>query len=147
AACALGAFHLLRTRRYALAGWLALMLVVWLVLSRSTSTWVDAKSLMITSPVVVLIAWAGVAALRAPGASLAARSAMRTATTLVALLFAGGILASDLAQYHSSNLAPTARYDELASLNGRFAGRGPTLFTDFDEYSLYQLRDLGVGGA
>src|SRR4029077_3166559 len=109
--------------------------------------WVDAKTLMITSPVVVLMAWAGVAALRAPGASLAARSAMRLAATLVALLFAGGILASDLAQYHSSNLAPTARYDELASLNGRFAGRGPTLFTDFDEYSLYQLRDLDVGGA
>ena len=49
-------------------------------------------------------------------------------------------------QYHSSDLAPTARYDELASLNPRFAGRGPTLFTDFDEYAMYELRDLDVGG-
>ncbi len=48
--------------------------------------------------------------------------------------------------YHSSNLAPTARYEELASINKRFAGRGPTLFTDFDEYSLYELRDMDVGG-
>ncbi len=147
AACALGAFHLLRTRRYALAGWLALMLLAWFALSRSTSTWVNAKALMITSPVVVLLAWAGVAALRPAGARMAVRPSMWLAAALLALALAGGILASDLAQYHSSNLAPTARYDELASLNSRFAGRGPTLFTDFDEYSLYQLRDLDVGGA
>jgi hypothetical protein len=49
-------------------------------------------------------------------------------------------------QYHSSNLAPTGRYDELASLDSAYAGRGPTLFTDFDEYALYELRDLDVGG-
>ena len=61
-------------------------------------------------------------------------------------MLAGGALASDAMQYHSSNLAPTARYDELASLNARFAGKGPTLFTDFDEYALYELRDLDVGG-
>jgi hypothetical protein len=49
-------------------------------------------------------------------------------------------------QYHGSNLAPTARYDELASLDSRFAGRGPALFTDYDEYALYELRNLDVGG-
>ena len=57
-----------------------------------------------------------------------------------------GVFASDAMQYHSSNLAPTARFDELASLNARFAGKGPTLFTDFDEYAMYELRDLDVGG-
>ena len=56
------------------------------------------------------------------------------------------MLVSDASQYHVSNLAPTARYEELARLNSRFAGQGPTLFTDFDEYSLYVLRDLDVGG-
>ena len=56
------------------------------------------------------------------------------------------MLASDALQYHSSDLAPTARYEELASIDSRFAGRGPTLFTDFDEYSMYELRDLDVGG-
>jgi hypothetical protein len=65
---------------------------------------------------------------------------------LLALALAGGALASDATQYHSSNLAPTARYEELRSLNKRFAGRGPTLFTDFDEYSMYALRDLDVSG-
>jgi hypothetical protein len=34
----------------------------------------------------------------------------------------------------------------MASINDRFAGRGPALVTDFDEYALYQLRDLDIGG-
>jgi hypothetical protein len=146
-ACLLGAFHLSRTRRYALAGWIALMLVVWLALSLSASTWVGAKTLMITSPVLVLLAWAGVAALRSLSLTAAPRTAIRLAVAVLALAITVGILASDVAQYHGSNLAPTARYDELASINNRFAGRGPTLFTDFDEYSLYELRDLDVSGA
>jgi hypothetical protein len=99
---------------------------------------VSAKALMLTSPVVVLIAWAGLAAMRA--------SRLRRAAPALAVVLAGGVLASDLLQYHGSNLAPTARYQELALVNARFAGRGPTLFTDFDEYSLYELRDLDVGG-
>ena len=49
-------------------------------------------------------------------------------------------------QYHASNLAPTARYQELSRIDSRFAGRGPALFTDYDEYALYSLRDLDVGG-
>jgi hypothetical protein len=170
AACALGAVHVLRIRRYALAGWIALMLVVWLVLSSYSTTWVSAKSLMISSPVVVLLAWGGVAALLHAGRSVIARpsagsaSASRpsaggllagraaladlrsVAAPLLALVLAGGVLASDATQYHGSNLAPTARYDELASLNDRFARRGPALFTDFDEYSMYELRNVDVGG-
>ena len=74
------------------------------------------------------------------------RAVGRALGALLALALAGGVLASDALQYHSSDLAPTARYEELASLNSRFAGKGPTLFTDFDEYSMYELRDLDVGG-
>jgi len=141
-ACLLGVVHLLRSRALALAGWLALMLAAWIAVSLYSTTWVDAKSLMLTSPVVVLVAWGGLAALRArtrPGR-------LRWLAPLLALALAGGVLASDVAQYHVSNLAPTARYEELASLDARFAGRGPTLFTDFDEYALYELRDLDIGG-
>jgi hypothetical protein len=141
--CMLGALHVARIREYPLAGWLALTLVVWLAVTEYATTWVDAKTLMLTSPVVVLLAWGGVAALRA----LPLRTVFRPAAALLALALAGGVLASDAMQYHSSGLAPTARYEELASLNARFAGRGPTLFTDFDEYALYELRDLDVGGA
>jgi len=90
----------------------------------------------------VLLVWGGVAALRAS----AEHRWLARAAPLLALALAGGVLASDVAQYHSSNLAPTARYQELAAVNSRFAGRGPALFTDFDEWALYQLRDLDLGG-
>jgi len=111
---------------------------VWLGGTAYATTWVSAKALVLTSPVVVLIAWAGVAAVRA--------SPLRRAGPVLAVVLTGGVLASDALQYHASNLAPTARYQELARVNERFAGRGPTLFTDFDEYALYMLRDLDVGG-
>jgi hypothetical protein len=141
AAGALGALSLLRRRQVALAAWLGLTLLVWVVVGASATTWADAKGEMLTSSALVLVCWAGVGALLASSRPLA-----RAAGPLVALALAGGVLASDLAQYHSSNLAPTARYRELASVNDRFAGKGPALLIDFDEYALYQLRDLDVGG-
>jgi hypothetical protein len=142
-AAVLGALHLLRIRAYALASWLALILAVWLAATAYSTTWVNAKALMLTSPLVVLVAWGGVAAvMRASSLGPLAR----VAGALLAGTLALGVLASDAMQYHSSNLAPTARYEELASLNGRFAGQGPALFTDFDEYAMYELRDLNVGG-
>jgi hypothetical protein len=134
----LGVGRAVRSGWYALAGWFALLLVLWLLLAEFATTWADAKTLMLTSPAVVLMAWFGIAALRA--------SPLRLGAPLVAFLLVGGVLVSDALQYHASNLAPTARYEELASLNKRFAGRGPTLFTDFDEYALYELRDLDVNG-
>ncbi len=141
--CALlGAVHVLRIRAHPLAAWLALMLLAWLAVTQLVTTWGSAKALMLTSPVVVLLAWGGVAELRA----LAPRPVLRACVPLLALVLAGGVLASDLMQYRSSDLAPTARYRELALIDSRFAGRGPTLFTDFDEWALYQLRDLDIGG-
>ena len=138
AAVLLGAVSVIRRRDYALAGWLLLTLLVWLLVTEFSTTWVDAKTLMLTTPVIVLIAWGGVGALRA--------SALRLTAPLLALALFGGVIVSDAMQYHSTNLAPTARYQELESIDHRFAGQGPTLFTDFDEYSLYELRDLDVGG-
>jgi hypothetical protein len=134
----LGVGNVVRSGWYPLAGWFALTIVLWLALSTYATTWADAKTLMLTSPVVVLMGWAGVAALRS--------SPLRLSAMLAAFLLVGGAIVSDALQYHQSNLAPTARYEELASIDTRFAGRGPTLFTDFDEYSLYELRDLDVGG-
>jgi hypothetical protein len=141
-AAALGAVNLLRIRAYALAGWIALILLAWLAVSHWVTTWGGAKTLMLTSPVVVLLAWGGVGALR----SLPRRVVSLGGAALLALALSGGVLVSDAMQYRASDLAPSARYEELASIGSRFAGRGPTLFTDFDEYSMYELRDLDVGG-
>jgi hypothetical protein len=137
-AAVVGLGYMVRSRWFALAGWLAVSILLWLALKKWATTWADAKTLMLTSPVVVLAAWAGVAAIRS--------SPVRFAAPLAAFLLAGGVMVSDALQYHSSDLAPTARYEELASINTRFAGRGPTLVTDFDEYALYELRDMDVGG-
>jgi hypothetical protein len=142
ALCALGALSILRERRFALAVWLALMLLAWLAVALVATTWVNGKEVMLTSPVVVLLAWAGVGALlnaRPPAVS-------RVAAAALAAALIGGVIASDFDQYRSSNLAPTARYEEMAKINSRFAGAGPTLVTDFDEYALYGLRALDVGG-
>ena len=141
-AAVVGGLYVVYIRQYALAGWIGLTLAVWLGLTAFGTTWAEGKALMLTSPVVVLLAWAGVAALRAS----APRSVFRPAALVLALALVGGVVASDAMQYHGSNLAPTARYEELSSLNSRFSGRGPTLFTDYDEYALYELRDLDLGG-
>ncbi len=142
AAVLLGVAYLVGIHAYSLLAWFALMGMASLLVGESVSTWAEAKTLVLCSPVAVLAAWAGVAALLA-----APRRALgRALASLVALALAGGVLASDALQYHSSDVAPTARYEELASLDSRFGGRGPALFTDFDEYSLYELRGLDVGG-
>jgi hypothetical protein len=139
----LGAAYIIRIRQYALAAWIALTIAVWLGLTAYGTTWADGKALMLTSPVVVLLAWSGIAALRARTRS---RPVLRPVALILAFALAGGVAASDAMQYHGSDLAPTARYEELASLDSRFAGQGPALFTDYDEYALYELRDLDVGG-
>jgi hypothetical protein len=137
-AIGLGVWRLIRRRDYSLLGWAAATVIVWGAITAYSTTWVDAKTLMLTTPVVVLLAWGGVAGLRA--------SRLRLAAPFLALVLFGGVIVSDAMQYHVSNVAPTARYEELESIDHRFAGRGPTLFTDFDEYSMYVLRDLDVGG-
>jgi hypothetical protein len=164
AAAVLGSVYLVVwLRAYALAAWIALTLAVWLGLTAYGTTWANGKALMLTSPLVILLAWSGVAALRAfadsrpasrPGPRAGSRPRSRSvlqptarlAAALLTLALVGGVAVSDAMQYHGSNLAPTARYEQLASLDARFAGRGPALFTDYDEYSLYLLRDLDVGG-
>jgi hypothetical protein len=141
-AALLGAAHIVRMRAFALAGWICATLLASLAISRSVTTWADAKTLVLSSPLAMLLAWAGVAAL------LSARRVVlaRVVGALVALALLGGVVVSDALLYHSSNLAPTARYEELASLDARYAGKGPVLFTDFDEYAMYELRNLDVGG-
>ena len=138
----LGVWQLWRLRALALLAWLGLMLLACLIVVESVSVWGGAKTLMLSSPAVVLLAWAGVGAL----IELRPRALALACSGALGLVLTAGVLVSDARQYHVSNLAPTGRYEELARLDSRYAGRGPTLFTDFDEYSLYVLRDLDVGG-
>lgn len=138
-----GAVQLVRLRAAALLGWLVLSVAAWGLITAAVTTWAQAKTLVLTSPAVMLAAWGGVALAR----SLPARRLALPAAGALALALASGVLASDALQYHGSDLAPTTRYEELASIGARFAAaRGPVLVTDFDEYALYELRRLDPGG-
>jgi hypothetical protein len=134
-----GLVVLARRREHAMAWWLVAMVLVGLALTQLVTNWVDAKTLMLSSPIVMVLAWSGVAGLQG-------HVAARVAAGLLGAVIVAGVLASDALQYNATNLAPTDRYDELATINTRFAGQGPALYTDFDEYALYVLRDLDVGG-
>lgn len=133
-AAALGAFYLIRSRQYSLAAWTALLLLVWWRLSVAGTIWTDAKVLLLTSPVLAILAWSAVAGL------LAQRQPW-VAIPLAAVL-ALGVVYSAAEQYHATNLAPTARFDELAAIDQDFKGQGPALVTDFEEFAFYELRDL-----
>ncbi len=71
----LGVWQLWRLRSLALLAWFGLMLLACLIVVESVSVWGGAKTLMLSSPAVVLLAWAGVGALiglrpRAAGAGV-----------------------------------------------------------------------------
>lgn len=132
---ALGLFHLLRRRSWAVLAFVAGSLIAWWFLHRHGTEWTDAKLLVILSPTLVFVAMVGAFGLVARG---------RMEGWLLAAALAVGVLASDALLYHATNLAPTGRYEELASIGERFAGKEPTLAPDFDEYSLYLLRKTGI---
>lgn len=130
---ALGVISLLRKRRWSILVFAAGMLVVLGALYLRGTEWTDAKVLAMSSPVVVFVSLLG--ARRAFGARF------RLGWILL-LVAGGGILASDALAYHGTNLAPTVRFVELQRIGRLFAGEGPALLPDFDEYAMFALRSL-----
>ncbi len=128
----LGVFTLVRRRAWALLVFVAISFVVWEALTRRGTEWTDAKVLMLLSPVLLLVAMVG------------AFGRHRVEGALLAGAIAIGVLGSDALAYHGTGLAPTQRFTELRSIGRRFAGEGPTLATDFNEYALYLLRNSRV---
>lgn len=111
---------------------------LWYV-TRAGSPWADAKALAIASPAALLAAALGSIALTSSGA--------RRAGGLLALVLAGGVLASNALAYHEVSLAPRERLAELAELGERTAGRGPLLYAEFEEFGRHFLRDARPVGA
>ncbi len=137
-AVVLGALWLLRRRQWTLVAWVALSALLWLVLTRRGTAWTDAKLLVLTSPVVVLLAGIGVESLRQAG--------RRFEGALLGLTLAAGILVSNAFTYHDTNLQPTQRYEELLKIGDRFADDRPALVPEFDEFALYALPGLPPDG-
>ncbi len=114
------------------------LLALWYV-TRTGSPWADGKALAIASPAVLLAAALGPVALESMGA--------RVEAGLVALVLAAGVLVSNAMAYHDVSLAPQDRLEELADVGKRTAGRGPLLYTEFEEFGKHFLRDSQPVGA
>lgn len=132
ASSVLGALWLVRRR-----AWPPLLLLVGngvaaaYLLSRA-SPYAAAKVMMIFSLTAVLMAMLGAAALD--------DGRRRVEAWLLALAIGGGVLWTNALGYHSAAVAPRARFAELASIDSRFSGQGPTFYNLSDEYALHFLR-------
>ena len=95
----------------------------------------DTKVLMTISPALLALALVGGIALAREAPTL------RVGGWLLVITVAAGVLVSGALAYHDSQPAPYDRYEELLDINQRFASSQPTLFTEYDEFGKYFLRD------
>lgn len=117
---------------------LVLLVPVFLVsayLLRRGSAYADAKVLAVLAPAVLTSAILAAAYLRQ-----GRKRVVRIAGVALAAVLTGGVLVSNAMTYHEVQLAPYERYSELLDINDRLAGDGPTVLTDYDEFSEYLLR-------
>jgi hypothetical protein len=125
------------------AGWplvfMAASLIGWGYITARSNAWGDAKALMILSPAVVAAAMLG------PPSLWGARR--RVEATLLAAAIAAGVLWTNALAYHDADLAPRNRLAELARIGERFAGQGPALYTEFEEFNKHFLRQLDPTGS
>jgi hypothetical protein len=67
---------------------------------------------------------------------------------LLGVVVAGGVLWSNVLQYHDAWLAPRSQMAELSSIGSRFAGDGPALMTEYSPYGArHFLRRLDTESA
>ena len=132
AAC--GMIFAVRRRAWSVA-WLGIAgLVSLYYVAHRYGPWIQFKADCVTSPIALLLAFAGTGALM--------RMSRRVLVgALPALVIATGVLAGNALLYHDITLAPYARLHNLEYIGERFAGQGPTLTPDFEEYAEYYLRD------
>jgi hypothetical protein len=103
--------------------------VAWALTAPASSPYIDAKLLTILSPALLLAAAYGLAQIRA------ARPAL-----VVAIVLGVAILGSDALAYRVALVAPSDRLEELAQIDKRFAGRGPMLVNEYEEYTKHYMR-------
>ena len=139
AAGLLGVAWLVRSRALAPLLFLAVSVIALVYVTRNGSPWADAKALAIASPAVLLMAAFGPLALEARGARVEALG--------LAAVLAIGVLASNAFVYHDVSLAPRERLAELDTVAERTDGRGPLLYTEFEEFAKHFLRDSDPVGA
>jgi hypothetical protein len=140
AAGVVGLWWAWRRRAWELLVYVLTALVGCLVFVGISSPWVGGKTLAMASPAVLAAALAGA------GALLASRRVIEAAA--LALVLAGGVLWSNVDQYHDVWLAPRGQLHELETIGREFAGDSPALMTNYEPYGArHVLRMLDPEGA
>lgn len=130
----LGVAHLLRLRALAPGTFLLVSLAGLLVISTFGSPWADAKAYAITAPALLFTGVVGWLSIR----SWASKRGQLLAVPAVVMIVVG-VVASNALAYRDVSLAPRDRMEELDAIAERV--EGPVLFTEFDEFGKYFLRD------
>jgi hypothetical protein len=145
-----GALYLFdRRRNTALLAALGGAVIVWLGSARGQSPYVTAKSLVILSPFVLLVALRALLPETRPAWSRAGVQAM--ARIAAAAVVVAGVLWSAQAVLRGMPVESHEQRDQLTSLRGTVKD-GPTLYMGITDFAGYRLRDvdvayLGVGYA
>jgi hypothetical protein len=106
--------------------------VVWLVIP--AGIYIEAKLLTVASPALVLLSVGGVH-------SLTRDTRYRVPGLLAAAAIAAAVLVSDGLAMRDAYIAPKDRLAELREVGERFAGTGPAMLDEFEEYGKYFLRE------
>jgi hypothetical protein len=130
----------LRQRPWPLLVYVGTTPVTCLLIALVGSPWVDAKSMAIASPALLVAALVGAAALL--------RTRFRIAGGTGLAILAAGVLWSSALAYHDVTLAPRAQLEELEEIGEEIAGQGPTLMTEYMPYGVrHFLRRADPEGA
>jgi hypothetical protein len=106
----------------------------------ASSPWIEAKAFATAAPAVPFGALLG--------AALLGQSGRLVEGGVLAVVVAGGVLWSNVLQYHDAWLAPRNELAELAEIGQRFAGDAPALMTEYQPYGVrHFLRRLDPEGA
>jgi hypothetical protein len=134
-AAAAGFVHSVRRRAPELPLFLASGVLSALVLTQFASPWIGGKALATAVPALVASAMVG--------ACWLIESDRRVEGVVLAVALAGGVLWSNVLQYHDVSLAPRTQLAELETIGRRYAGQGPGLMTEYNPYGArYFLRAL-----
>ncbi len=140
AACAFGGVVAYRRRAWRLLVLLGTMVAGALVFVLASGPWIEGKALATASPVVLLVALVGGAALLETG------RVVEGALVLAALI--GGVAWSNVLASEEPFLAPRGQLAELEAIGERYAGQGPALMTEYQPYGVrHFLRRLDPEGA
>jgi hypothetical protein len=111
-----------------------------LVLDAVSTPWIAGKAYATASPAIPL------AALTAAGLLIGSGRLIEGA--VLGVVIAGGVLWSNVLQYHDAWLGPRQQLAELSSIGDRFAGDAPALMTEYQPYGVrHFLRKLDPEGA